>query len=94
LLAKGLVCINLKTFKTIVAFLNSDGGTLLIGVEDDGRIYGLENDFSLLGQKRSPIDLFEQELTSLICDALANLSLNISPSVLKKLKANKFVRLW
>jgi ActR/RegA family two-component response regulator len=62
--------LRLKTLKTIVAFLNSDGGTLLIGVEDDGDIYGLENDFSLLGQKRAAIDLFEQELTSLIWDRI------------------------
>ncbi len=45
-------------------------GTLLIGVEDNGDIYGLENDLSLLGQKRSPIDLFEQELTSLIWERI------------------------
>ena len=30
--------------KTISAFLNSDGGTLLIGVRDDGSIEGLESD--------------------------------------------------
>jgi CheY-like chemotaxis protein len=59
--------LRLATFKTIVGFLNSEGGTLLIGVEDDGSIYGLENDFSLLGEKRAAVDLFEQELTNLIC---------------------------
>jgi predicted HTH transcriptional regulator len=30
--------------KAVVAFLNSDGGTLLIGVADDGRILGLAAD--------------------------------------------------
>ena len=30
--------------KAVIAFLNSDGGTLLIGVADDGRIHGLEAD--------------------------------------------------
>ena len=30
--------------KTIVAFLNTSGGTLLVGVSDDGRILGLEKD--------------------------------------------------
>jgi schlafen family protein len=30
--------------KTIAAFLNTDGGTLLIGVEDDGKIFGIEHD--------------------------------------------------
>ncbi len=32
------------SLKTIAAFLNSDGGTLLIGVEDNGNIYGLDQD--------------------------------------------------
>ena len=30
--------------KTIAAFLNSDGGVLLIGVEDSGEICGIEHD--------------------------------------------------
>ena len=30
--------------KTLVAYLNSDGGTLLVGVSDDGRIFGTEKD--------------------------------------------------
>lgn len=30
--------------KTIVAFLNTAGGTLLIGVKDDGSVLGIEND--------------------------------------------------
>ena len=36
--------------KTICAFLNSEGGRLFIGVEDDGNILGLDNDFSLLSK--------------------------------------------
>jgi hypothetical protein len=34
-----------SSLKSIVGFLNSEGGTLLIGVSDDGRIKGIENDF-------------------------------------------------
>lgn len=30
--------------KTIAAFLNTEGGTLLIGVQDDGEIFGIEKD--------------------------------------------------
>lgn len=63
--------LRLATFKTIVGFLNSEGGTLLIGVKDDGCIYGLEDDFSFfLGKQKTPIDLFEQQLTSLIWDRI------------------------
>jgi len=34
-----------SSLKTIVGFLNSDGGTLLIGVTDDGAVNGIEEDF-------------------------------------------------
>ena len=34
--------------KSLCAFLNSDGGTLLVGVSDDGRIVGIEEDFPFL----------------------------------------------
>jgi hypothetical protein len=49
--------------KTVGAFANSDGGTLLIGVNDDGQILGLENDYgSLNGDK----DKFELHLRQVI----------------------------
>jgi hypothetical protein len=37
--------------KTIAAFLNAGGGSLLIGVMDDGSVCGIENDYSTLGEK-------------------------------------------
>ena len=36
--------IELACLKTVVAFLNSDGGTLLVGVEDDGSVLGIGAD--------------------------------------------------
>lgn len=36
--------IELAALKTIVAFLNSEGGNLLIGVNDEGNILGVENE--------------------------------------------------
>lgn len=36
--------------RTIAGFLNYNGGTLFIGVEDDGKIYGIENDLMSLGK--------------------------------------------
>ncbi|MDO8497145.1 MAG: putative DNA binding domain-containing protein [bacterium] len=50
--------------KTIVGFLNADGGTLLIGVNDDGNVIGLENDFKSLPKKNR--DGFENHLNMLI----------------------------
>ena len=49
--------------KTIAGFANSDGGTLLIGVMDDGEVEGLEMDFESLGGDK---DEFELHLGQLI----------------------------
>lgn len=40
--------IELSSLKTIVAFLNTEGGTLLIGVKDDGGIVGIDNEIKQL----------------------------------------------
>ena len=53
--------------KTLTAFMNSSGGTLLIGVEDSGQIYGLERDLSAMGHSE---DKFLQVLSSLIADRI------------------------
>ena len=39
-----------SALKTLSAFANTDGGTLLIGVADNGDIKGLERDYSLFGR--------------------------------------------
>lgn len=45
------------SLKTIAAFLNSDGGRLLIGVDDNKNVLGLDNDFGLTDS--SNCDRFE-----------------------------------
>ena len=51
--------------KTLAGFLNSSvGGTLLIGVADNGELLGLDKDFQTL--KRQDQDGFEQTLMTLI----------------------------
>jgi hypothetical protein len=47
--------------KTVAALLNTAGGTLVIGVEDDGKVYGLAHDYKLSGGKGR--DSFELWLT-------------------------------
>jgi hypothetical protein len=37
--------------KSVAAFLNSKGGTLIIGVEDNGNVYGLAEDYKISGNK-------------------------------------------
>ena len=50
--------------KTVSAFLNSDGGILIIGVDDDGNALGLEKDIETLSKK--DIDGFELHLRNII----------------------------
>ena len=50
--------------KTIAAFMNCDGGNLLIGVDDNKNALGLNNDLSTL--KKENIDGFELQLIGII----------------------------
>jgi hypothetical protein len=50
--------------KSIAAFSNGKGGTLLIGVRDNGEVAGLEGDFNSLRKKDS--DYFEIHLRNLM----------------------------
>lgn len=61
--------------KTIAGFLNSEhGGTLLIGVADDGTIYGLEADYNTFSKRgrRGDHDLFGQHLQNLLASRLGD----------------------
>ena len=52
-----------SVLKTIAAFTNTRGGTLLVGVSDDGNALGLENDYiSLQGNK----DQFQLHLRNIL----------------------------
>ncbi|MFL6293759.1 MAG: helix-turn-helix domain-containing protein, partial [Thermoanaerobaculia bacterium] len=53
---------------TVAGFLNAHGGTLLIGVADDGSIIGLEPDYGTF--KKPNRDGFELFLTELLLGAL------------------------
>ena len=55
--------------KTIAAFMNTEGGTLLIGVSDSGETTGLETDLKTLGKKQNA-DGFELWLNGLLANAL------------------------
>ena len=68
-----------SVLKTLAAFMNSDGGNLLIGVEDSGHIFGLHKDLNMLDDSE---DRFLQLLSSLIADKLGPHSASsVSPQV-------------
>ncbi len=50
--------------KTIAGFMNGVGGTLLLGVDDDGNVTGIENDYSTLKKKNG--DGFQLAIMDLI----------------------------
>ncbi|MCH5644227.1 helix-turn-helix domain-containing protein [Gordonia sp. ABSL49_1] len=62
--------------KTIAAFVNADGGTLLVGVDDDGTPLGLDPDYATL--KVPDADRFELWLRDLLTTTLGQ---NIAASV-------------
>ncbi len=54
----------LSSLKTIAAFLNTRGGTLIMGVSDSGEIIGLEKDYKLCNKHNK--DGLEQKIRSLL----------------------------
>lgn len=65
-----------EVLKTLVAFMNTEGGTLLIGVEDSGQIFGLERDLQPLGGSH---DRFLQLVNTLVADRIGpQYALNIA----------------
>jgi len=54
--------------KTLTGFMNGEGGTLIIGVSDDGSITGLEDDYKIL--KKKDRDGFEQALVAAVASKL------------------------
>jgi len=65
--------------KTIAAFMNSEGGIIFIGVDDNGDVIGLDTDYKILNKKNS--DGFELELRQSI------------DKYIKNKVANEFVKL-
>lgn len=54
--------------KTMAGYMNGEGGTLLIGVADDGAIVGLQHDYATL--KKPDRDGFEQALMTAVANKL------------------------
>ena len=71
-----LKCLADSSVKTIAAFANTEGGTLIIGVNDANNIVGLERDYRLMNKRESQSnkDKFEQIATNYIRQKLGTIS--------------------
>jgi len=56
--------------KTICAFLNADGGTILIGLSDNRDVIGIENDYLVIRHQNR--DGFENHLLGLVSNCIGN----------------------
>jgi len=64
--------IELQVLKSIAGFMNGRGGTLLVGVDDQGTPLGLDHDFALSGNRGR--DGFENALTTLLETAIGKVA--------------------
>ena len=84
------------TIKTIAGFANSRyGGTLLIGVADNGSIHGLEDDYNTFS-KRGQVgdhDLWGQHLQNLIHHRLGDYALSLVTWYFHKINSNDLARI-
>ena len=56
--------LELAVLKTVAGFMNADGGTLLIGVDDEGKIVGVQPDYRTIA--KGGRDSYENWMTTLI----------------------------
>lgn len=72
--------INEGVIKTVAAFLNTDGGTLGIGVTDDGDVLGLQPDLDF---KRQDLDGYQNWLMGMLISTIGAgvIGANVSPRI-------------
>ena len=58
-----------KIIRTVAGFLNAEGGTLFIGVSDDGNAYGIQTDVEVTA--RGDLDGYELELFALLTNSIS-----------------------
>ena len=81
--------------KTVAGFANSTfGGTLLIGVADDGTVHGLEDDYATFSKRgqRGDQDLWGQHLQNLIRSRLGDSALALVTWVFHTINGDQLAR--
>jgi uncharacterized protein YwbE len=66
---------NLDVVKAVVAFMNSDGGHVYIGVHDNGKILGLDRDYQCMSENQRDDDSFERQIRDSLAKNLTNNSM-------------------
>ena len=82
--------------KTIAGFANSPiGGTLLVGVADDGTVHGLEDDFATFSKRgeRGDRDLWGQHFENLIRSRLGDAVLSLVATEFHSVDGNHLARI-
>ena len=82
--------------KTIAGFANSKfGGTLLIGVADDGSVHGLEDDYATFTKRgeRGDHDLWGQHLQNLVRSRLGDAALALIDWEFHTVDGNQLARI-
>jgi len=74
-----LKCLKDATVKEVAAFMNTLGGTILIGVSNDRSIVGIERDFKIIDvdpkKKETPEDKFKRNIEDMIRNRLKDPSI-------------------
>ena len=67
--------LRMECIKTVSAFLNTDGGILFIGIDDDFNILGLNNDYSVMPKEERNKDSFELKLRDILGSACGTINI-------------------
>lgn len=81
----------IRTLEAIASFLNTDGGTVLIGVDDNGKIKGLDKDLKYV--RKNNDDGFESKVRDMINNNLKPLPLQKISITFPQFKSVKICRI-
>ncbi len=83
--------LELPILKTLAGFMNSTGGTLLIGIDDNGKVLGLDNDYTTF--KKQNRDGFEQAIVTAASKKLGTQSCRLIDTVFHSVENRDICRI-
>lgn len=84
--------IEFNIMRTLAAFMNFNGGYLLLGVSDEGEIHGLQDDFMSLGKANE--DGFSLHFNNLIMSYLGKEFVKYAHLEFLELEGKKIAKIW